>query len=316
MKKYKINPKYSLVLKSDNKLLCISSANNIYYYTVEESEKETILTILRDEVFKSQNSKIFYQLLKKKIIVECDNLSLNRNTKSYLDVYTNFNVNMEKLSEKKVLIIGLGGIGCEVITHLVGVGIKQFVILDFDNVECTNLNRQYLYDDCDISKSKVEIVAKKIKLKNPLAIVKSYNMFITNHVEIENIIKKEHIDIVVCAADTPFLDIRISILEACISCNVPCTFGGVSILSGQYGPTFLNSKKMDLYLKKLNKMNAQIECANTNKASFGPTNTIISAYMAIDIIMALLNIKKSINSLNKIKTLNFITRKDYEEEKF
>ena len=272
---YKINSKYSLILKSNNKLLCISD-NNIYYYIVEENEKEEVMTILKSELFQSQNSKIFCQLLKDKIIIECNYLLSNRNTKSYLEVYTNQNINMEELNKKRVFIIGLGGIGCEIINHLVGVGIKYFTILDFDNVDSTNLNRQYLYNDCDISKSKVDVVEQKIKLKNPSAIVKSYNMFVKNYDEIENIIKKEHIDIVICAADTPFLDIRIFILEACISCKVPCIFGGVSILTGQYGPTFLNSKKMSLYLKKLNKIKKEVKCNNTNKSSFGPTNTIIS----------------------------------------
>ena len=55
---YKINSKYSLILKSNNKLLCISD-NNIYYYIVEENEKEEVMTILKSELFQSQNSKIF-----------------------------------------------------------------------------------------------------------------------------------------------------------------------------------------------------------------------------------------------------------------
>ena len=161
---YKINSKYSLILKSNNKLLCISD-NNIYYYIVEENEKEEVMTILKSELFQSQNSKIFCQLLKDKIIIECNYLLSNRNTKSYLEVYTNQNINMEELNKKRVFIIGLGGIGCEIINHLVGVGIKYFTILDFDNVDSTNLNRQYLYNDCDISKSKVDVVEQKIKLK-------------------------------------------------------------------------------------------------------------------------------------------------------
>ena len=164
---YKINSKYSLILKSNNKLLCISD-NNIYYYIVEENEKEEVMTILKSELFQSQNSKIFCQLLKDKIIIECNYLLSNRNTKSYLEVYTNQNINMEELNKKRVFIIGLGGIGCEIINHLVGVGIKYFTILDFDNVDSTNLNRQYLYNDCDISKSKVDVVEQKIKLKNPI----------------------------------------------------------------------------------------------------------------------------------------------------
>ena len=73
---------------------------------------------------------------------------------------------------------------------------------------------------------------------------------------------------------------------------------------------------MKLYLAKLNELKKKVEGNNTNKSSFGPTNAIIAAYIAIDVIMVLINAKKNINSLNKIKTLNFITRNDYEEEKF
>lgn len=254
-------------------------------------------------------------MIKDKIIIECNNLCSNRNTNSYLNVYTNLNVDMKKLSQKKVFIIGLGGIGCEMITHLLGVGIKNFVILDFDRVDATNLNRQYLYDNNDISKNKVEAVMKKIKDKNPSAKVSVYNKFIDDYSDVKNIIEKENVDIVVCAADTPFPDIRIFILKACILSNVPCVFGGVSILTGQYGPTFISTKKMKLYLAKLNELKKKVEGNNTNKSSFGPTNTIIAAYIAIDVIMVLINAKKNINSLNKIKTLNFITRNDYEEKK-
>ena len=114
-----------------------------------------------------------------------------------------------------------------------------------------------------------------------------------------DIIKKENVDMVICAADTPFLDIRISILEACISTKTPCTFGGLNIITGQYGPTLIDSSKMKNYYQELQKVKELVLCNNINKASFGPTNTIISAYMAIDIIMTLLGKKKYLYIRNK-----------------
>lgn len=315
MNKYRINPKYSLILKKSGQLLC-SNKDKYICIDIDENEKNYILEILENEMFKKQDSKIFKILDKKKIIIKCINTTYSRNTNLYLNTYTDSNVNMNDLYDKKVLIIGLGGVGCEVITHLVGNGVNSFVILDYDDVDNTNFNRQYLYSEDDISKNKVQIITKKIKEKKSNANVVGYNLFINDSKELMAILNKEKVDIVVCAADTPFLDIRIFILEACIGTNIPCIFGGVGVLKGQYGPTFIDKNKMKKYLEQLYKVKELVECNNINKASFGPTNTIISAYMAMDVIFTLLNKKKYINSLNRIKELDFIKRVDNEEKRF
>lgn len=315
MVSYKINPKYSLILKNNNQL--ITTINNRFkVYQVPENEITLTKELMQNEMFQKQNTKTFKMLLRKNILIKCTNTSSNRNTHAYLEGYTSTKINMEELNDKNVFIIGLGGIGCEVITHLVGNGVKNYTILDFDSVDETNLNRQYLYTECDISKNKVDLISKKIKEKDLSTTVKKYNKYISNSNDVEEIIKKENIDMVICAADTPFLDIRMSILDACSKTKTPCIFGGLNITTGQYGPTLVDSKKMKNYYKELEKVKELVSCNNINKASFGPTNTIISAYMSIDIIMTLLGKKKYINSLNKIKTINFITREDYEEKKF
>lgn len=313
---FKINPRYSLILKNDNTLLCSCNNKKMLKIIVNDSEMNVVKNILKNDFFKKENSSIFNKLSKKGIIIKCNNIGPDRNTNSYLEVYSDSKIDMSQLENKVVLVIGLGGIGCEVITHLVGNGIKNFVILDYDKVDETNLNRQYLFSYSDLQKSKTDLVFKKIMEKKPNSNVRVYNKFVDNYKDIQNIIKDEKIDMVVCAADTPFLKIRVSVLEACVNTNTPCIFGGVSILTGQYGPTFINANKMKIYLNNLNAVSDIVCCNNINKASFGPTNTIISAYMSIDIIMTLLNRKKYINSLNRIKTLNFITRNDYEEKKF
>lgn len=315
MSLYKINPKYSLILKTNNQLI-VTKENKFKVYEVAEEEVSQTKVFMQKEMFEKQNTKIFHKLIKMKVLIKCTNVEPNRNTHSYLEGYTNSKINMEDLKNKKVFIIGLGGIGCEIITHLVGNGVKHLVILDFDIVDETNLNRQYLYTYNDFSKNKVDLINKKIKEKDPNVKVANYNKFISCSKDIVDIIKKENIDMVICAADTPFLDIRMSILDACVSTKTPCIFGGLNIITGQYGPTLIDIKKMKNYYKELQKVKELVLCNNINKASFGPTNTIISAYMAIDIIMTLLGKKKYINSLNKIKTIDFITRQDYEEKKF
>ena len=66
------------------------------------------------------------------------------------------------LSEKKILIVGAGGLGCELLKLLVINGFKQISIIDMDKIERSNLNRQFLFDHASIGKYKSEVAVKKI----------------------------------------------------------------------------------------------------------------------------------------------------------
>ena len=70
----------------------------------------------------------------------------------------------KKIIKSKVLIIGMGGLGCSVAEFLTRAGVGNLGIIDFDNVDITNIHRQSLYDVKDIRKSKV-IAAKKNYIK-------------------------------------------------------------------------------------------------------------------------------------------------------
>ena len=80
------------------------------------------------------------------------------------------------LSKKKLLIVGAGGLGCELLKLLVINGFKQISIIDMDKVERSNLNRQFLFDHSSIGKYKSEIAVEKIKLyrQDPSLEIKSY----------------------------------------------------------------------------------------------------------------------------------------------
>ena len=79
----------------------------------------------------------------------------------------------KKLQESKVLIIGMGGLGCPLLAYLASAGIHNIGIIDHDKVELSNLNRQILFDTADLgkykaiqAKSKINKIYKKIQIKS------------------------------------------------------------------------------------------------------------------------------------------------------
>ncbi len=64
-------------------------------------------------------------------------------------------VGQKKIFASSVLIIGLGGLGCPLVTYLVSSGVGKIGIADFDKIEISNLSRQTLFNSKDIGKFKV-----------------------------------------------------------------------------------------------------------------------------------------------------------------
>ena len=73
----------------------------------------------------------------------------------------------EKLKNAKVLVIGVGGLGCPVLQYLTAAGVGTIGIVDDDIVEKSNLQRQVLFSYEDIGKPKVEIAVKRLNQLNP-----------------------------------------------------------------------------------------------------------------------------------------------------
>ena len=78
----------------------------------------------------------------------------------------------KKINNAKVLIIGMGGLGCPLLTYLASSGVCNIGIVDYDKVELSNLNRQILFNTSDVgrfkvnqAKSKINKIYKKIKIK-------------------------------------------------------------------------------------------------------------------------------------------------------
>lgn len=75
--------------------------------------------------------------------------------------------NIEKIKNTKVLVLGLGGVGSYALEALVRSGIENIVIVDFDTIDITNLNRQLMTNQSNIGLLKTEVWKDRIKSINP-----------------------------------------------------------------------------------------------------------------------------------------------------
>ena len=87
--------------------------------------------------------------------------------------------NVEKLHLKKVLVLGVGGVGSYAVEALVRAGIGTIIIIDADYVASSNLNRQLMTNQNNIGLSKVDVLEERIKSINPDCHVIKIKEFIT-----------------------------------------------------------------------------------------------------------------------------------------
>ena len=73
----------------------------------------------------------------------------------------------EKLCDARVLIIGLGGLGCPVAMYLAAAGVGTLVLADYDHVDLSNLQRQIAHTSDRVGESKVASAAQTIAALNP-----------------------------------------------------------------------------------------------------------------------------------------------------
>ncbi len=73
----------------------------------------------------------------------------------------------EKLKQASVLVIGSGGLGSPLLLYLAAAGVGHIGIVDFDNIEDSNLQRQVLFNVSDIGKSKAETAKERLLKLNP-----------------------------------------------------------------------------------------------------------------------------------------------------
>ena len=104
----------------------------------------------------------------------------------------------KKLKKSKVLIVGLGGLGCPAAEYLSRAGVGTIGLIDHDKVNLSNIHRQSIFTTSDIKKYKVDVVKQRIKKVNSQVNIKSFKEKIED-INIKKIMKS--FDIVIDGTD-------------------------------------------------------------------------------------------------------------------
>ena len=132
------------------------------------------------------------------------------------------------LKNSKVIVIGLGGLGSGALYYLASAGVGHISIVDKDEVELSNLNRQILHNELDVSKSKTSSAYEKLQKMNPELEIKEYKENLTSD-NIEQIIAGY--DFVIEASDN--FETKFLVNDTCIRLKIPFVIGGVHQFEGQ-----------------------------------------------------------------------------------
>lgn len=125
--------------------------------------------------------------------------------------------NLEKLTNKKIVLFGIGGVGSYVAEALARCGIGHITLIDKDNVDITNINRQIIALHSTVGKPKTEIMKNRILDINPGADVKTLNIFYGN--DTISAVDFSNYDYVVDAIDT--VTSKLIIIENAKKNNIP-----------------------------------------------------------------------------------------------
>ena len=125
--------------------------------------------------------------------------------------------NVTDLSNKAVLVLGCGGVGGYVIESLARSNIGTLIIVDFDTIELTNLNRQIIALDSTIGKYKVDAFEERIKdINNKCKVIKIKDKINNDNF---NELFNEKIDFFVDACDD--LNVKKLVIKECLKRNIP-----------------------------------------------------------------------------------------------
>ena len=196
----------------------------------------------------------------------------------------------KKIFSSNVLVIGLGGLGCPLLTYLVASGVGKIGIVDFDKVEISNLNRQTLFNPSDIGKLKVKQVKKAInKINNKIKII-SFEKKLTS----KNI-KKIFSSFDIICDGTDNYNTRYLINDYCVKNKKILISSAISKFDGHLMK--FNFKKKGPCYRCFMPNSPDFENNCQTEGIFSPVAGIMGSLQANEVLKSILNTKDDLTNL-------------------
>lgn len=208
-------------------------------------------------------------------------------TQAYLESVVDHPSRLAAIADRHVLVVGCGGIGGLVAQHLLGAGIRRLTLIDFDVVQASNLNRQFLFTASDVGRDKLVAAHERLIALAPDARIE----LVRRRVQCESDVAPHDgavVDAVVCAADTPPAVIREIVRRAARRLGAIFAQASVGLFTASWGP-IIRPGDPDREARRpsaaLADAIAQVD--RPLPMSFGPTNALAAAWLARDLLHVL-----------------------------
>jgi molybdopterin/thiamine biosynthesis adenylyltransferase len=202
----------------------------------------------------------------------------------------------DALINARVLIVGMGGLGCPIALYLTASGVGSITISDDDIVELTNLQRQIAHQESDLGTLKVESAKNKMQAMNKHCKVATIDHRI-EETELTKLVS--NIDVVVDATDN--FASRLIINRVCVTAKVPVVFGAAVRLDGQiliFDPAQPDTPCYECLYRDVN--DSALNCAESGVAA--PVVGIIGTSQAMETLRLICGIGES--SAGYLKTFD------------
>ena len=135
----------------------------------------------------------------------------------------------QRVSAARIMVVGCGALGNEVLKNLVLLGVEHIVVVDFDVVEAGNLSRSILFSKSDLAQHrlKVEVVAERLRAINPAVEIVTVCGDIAYDVGL-GLLRRQ--DVVIGCVDSRWA--RYCINRLCMRAGIPWVDGGIGELEG------------------------------------------------------------------------------------
>ncbi len=198
----------------------------------------------------------------------------------------------KKIISSKILIVGIGGLGCPAAENLVRAGIGTIGLIDNDIVSLSNIHRQSLFNSNDVKKPKVSIAAKKLKEINPFTKIKTYKLRL-NKDNIKKIIK--NYELIIDGTDnfkTKFL-----INDCCLKLKKKLITGAISKFDGHIFTFDFKYKKTASLKNFYQEKEISDDILNCEfEGVLGTTATIVGTIQANEALKMMTEIGQSLNN--------------------
>lgn len=194
----------------------------------------------------------------------------------------------EKLKASKMLIVGLGGLGCAASQYLAAAGVGNLTLLDFDTVSLSNLQRQVLHCDARLNMPKVESAKIALEQINPHINIEIINAKLDEEKLAEII---PHFDIVLDCTDN--VEIRNQLDRQCNHAKIPLISGAAIRMEGQVS-VFTYEPNTPTY-RDLSKLFGQNVLSCVEAGVLAPIVGIVGTIQALEAIKVRLKIGKNLS---------------------